>query len=366
MSTDHSDIIGSIYEAAVLPERWPAVLDRLCAISGAWGGALVAVDNAQRTRFTTTDSYRAPFEDLAKSGRTYSNTRTERFLAARYSGFSRDLDFCTQDELDVDAVYRTLLHPHGLNWTMGSVITMPTEDVLVFDFVHRKIDGPFEQEAVAALNPFRPHLARAGLLSTRLRLERARQAIETLAMIGLPGAVLTAAGKVMACNGMFEALAPRISVGARDVLGMLDGRALSIVQNSLAAVTSDEAPSIRSIPVAMTGEMPALIIHLVPIRRSAHDIFIGSNCLMMVTPVLAPDAPLTEMLNGLFDLTPAEARLAKALASGSTKSDFAAGAGISTETVKTQLKSVFEKTGVSRQADLVRLLASTSPLRGAN
>jgi DNA-binding CsgD family transcriptional regulator/PAS domain-containing protein len=65
-------------------------------------------------------------------------------------------------------------------------------------------------------------------------------------------------------------------------------------------------------------------------------------------------------LRQLYRLTPAEARLAAALASGATLEQIAAAHRVTQATLRSQLRSVFSKTGTSRQAELVRLA-----LRGA-
>jgi len=55
-------------------------------------------------------------------------------------------------------------------------------------------------------------------------------------------------------------------------------------------------------------------------------------------------------------LTPTEAELAAALAEGRTLAEFAEARGCSEQTGRTHLKRILEKTGTSRQADLVRVL----------
>jgi len=54
-------------------------------------------------------------------------------------------------------------------------------------------------------------------------------------------------------------------------------------------------------------------------------------------------------------LTPAEARLAAALATGATLEQIAAAHRVTEATLRSQLRSIFSKTGTSRQAELVRL-----------
>lgn len=65
-------------------------------------------------------------------------------------------------------------------------------------------------------------------------------------------------------------------------------------------------------------------------------------------------------LERLFGLSPAEARLATRLVDGATPDEAAIGLGISRNTARSQLQSIFMKTGVNRQGDLVRLLLSSA------
>jgi DNA-binding CsgD family transcriptional regulator len=67
--------------------------------------------------------------------------------------------------------------------------------------------------------------------------------------------------------------------------------------------------------------------------------------------------PETNLRNA-FRLTQAEARLASHLATGDPLEVVCERLGIAKETGRNQLKSVFGKTGTSRQAELVLLIAS--------
>ena len=77
----------------------------------------------------------------------------------------------------------------------------------------------------------------------------------------------------------------------------------------------------------------------------------------MLTPVVRRDVPTADVIQGLFDLTPAEARLAGTIAAGSRPRDAAVQLGVTEESARTTLKRVFLKTGVYRQAELVALLS---------
>jgi DNA-binding CsgD family transcriptional regulator len=72
-----------------------------------------------------------------------------------------------------------------------------------------------------------------------------------------------------------------------------------------------------------------------------------------------PDARPTSresVLRALYELTPAECRMAGLLAAGFTIANAANSMNVSTLTARTQLKAIFRKTGTNRQAELVRLV----------
>lgn len=65
-----------------------------------------------------------------------------------------------------------------------------------------------------------------------------------------------------------------------------------------------------------------------------------------------------------FGFTPTEERLVRCLVEGSTPEEAAAKQGINVSTVRWHMKQIFDKTGASRQGDLIRLILSMGmPLR---
>ena len=92
-------------------------------------------------------------------------------------------------------------------------------------------------------------------------------------------------------------------------------------------------------------------------RRAAQDIFSRSVAILVVTPVQRAAAPSAAIVKGLFDLTPAEARVACGIGEAKSVEMLAAAIGVSRETVRVQLKAVLAKTGLGRQAELANLLS---------
>ena len=82
--------------------------------------------------------------------------------------------------------------------------------------------------------------------------------------------------------------------------------------------------------------------------------------ILVVTPLASSQSLPDELLNGLFDLSPAEICAANGLLQGKTIDDLAASTGLSRETIRTQVKAVLAKTGSAIQSDLISLLANVS------
>ena len=352
-------VVDDIYEASVLPELWPSVLERVGRITDSWGAALFTADSKRSVRFQATENYSPHIERVDYAVMQRNNPRPARALARKHAGFLADLDLCTPAELENDPIYKEILAPVGLGWTVGSIIPVPNGDIVVFDLVRAKERGPFERRDISALDKLRPHLARSALLSARLGLQNARAATALMQILGLPGAVLDAGGRVLAANPLLEALSFQIDIQAFDRLRLFNRPAQSSLARALAGIERDDGDT-RSIPVPATEAAPALVAHVIPIRRQAHAVFAKASALFVATPVTSPIAPNVGLLCGLFDLTPAEDRVARALTEGHSVESAAAELSVSRETVRSHLKNVMAKTGTSRQAELVGLLAGTT------
>ena len=71
--------------------------------------------------------------------------------------------------------------------------------------------------------------------------------------------------------------------------------------------------------------------------------------------IMDTDRRRLEQLAAAYRLTRAESRVALHIIEGGDIASYARQAGVSAGTARTQLKSVFAKTGVSRQGELIKL-----------
>lgn len=71
-----------------------------------------------------------------------------------------------------------------------------------------------------------------------------------------------------------------------------------------------------------------------------------------------------ELVRQLFDLTPAEAAVARRLTAGLSLEDAATSLDISRNTARAHLRSIFSKSGITRQTELVRLVLNSAVILG--
>ena len=354
MQTD--PFIDEIYEAAVVPEKWRAILDRLAEMADAEGALLFAACPGV-PRWISSEAIQHTMEEWIGSKWYLDNPRGRRLVPREEPRFLTDLDAMTVEEINASDFYTELLRPRGLGWCIGTSIRSPAGDTLVFSIEKAHAKGPVPRTVAEQLDSLRPHLARAALLSGRLGLDRAKSTVTTLEAIGLPAAALTPDGRVVSANAGFLASEPRIRIGAGNQVQLASAPAQALLMEAVSNATIASGRIGKSIPVRAVGTEPAFVAHVVPLRGGALDVFTGALSIVFTTSITRSASPAPSLLQALFDLTPAEARTASQITEGKSIEQISSATGISHNTIRTHLKSVFQKTGVERQAELVSLLS---------
>jgi DNA-binding CsgD family transcriptional regulator len=353
-----ADIIDRIYECALVPELWPDVLKDVSALVDGFGSVLFAVRGRQQLDWTASDKLKGIFQSYVTDGWFDRCTRRVCLFSKSQPTFLTEHDFFSDQELDNNPIYRDFFRPHGLGWSAGTGLPLPSGDSIIFSFEREFNNGPLETDHIAILNGLRPHLARSALISARLGLQTAKGANHALEMMGLPVFILGLGGTVIECNSLVESLTPHIQWRARDKLALNDKHANILLQDCLASIDTQSRSGVLSFPLRDPEGNAVLVAHVVPLKRSANDFFVKSYALLVITPVTARRAPPVELLRSLFDLTPSEARVARSLAAGESLDEIAVSGKVSKNTIRSQLQQVLEKTGCTRQSEVTALLSN--------
>jgi DNA-binding CsgD family transcriptional regulator len=267
--------------------------------------------------------------------------------------------------------YNDFARPNGMHHLVGSVFELSAGGVGAVA-IHRPADAhAFTERERALLDLLRPHLLQAYELMRRRGLEERtrRLSFDTLAALATAVLVVNARAEVRMMNAAAERLiCAGLGLQVRNGrLGLttaaLDDRlkvavrcaALAPLGRSLFAGETISAPWGDGSPVSIA-------ISPLPADVSAGAIF--EPLAAVFVSVGVADTPLdAEAIRAAYGLTAAEARVVLAVVGGQRLADFAAAAGISFNTAQVQLHSVFAKTGLHRQADLVREVLGNPVLR---
>ncbi|EIZ77314.1 LuxR family transcriptional regulator [Novosphingobium sp. Rr 2-17] len=351
-------MLDGIYEAAAIPDRWPRLLHDIAQAHGARGATVFAAQ-AGTTEWMTSPAIEHLFEDYVEQGWMVDNVRGAGMIAQANPWFSTDIDFFSEEEMRTMPVYRDFLIPLGFDAAAGTVIQGAQHDMIVIT-VEGFASHRHARAAMPSLNRFRAHLARAASLMARIRLSRAQAMVDGIDAVGTAAAVITGTGKLRSVNASFAKKMGDLVIERPDRLRIFDPHADKILAEMLGALHGP-VPSARS-TIVRRGEKPPYVIHLIPLRSLARDIFEADGLLLLVTDGANSAFSDVSLLRLLFDLTPTEARIVQALGKGLRLSDIASRNGVTYSTAKVHLRSIFAKTGVTRQAELVSLLWNwTSP-----
>jgi DNA-binding CsgD family transcriptional regulator len=222
-------------------------------------------------------------------------------------------------------------------------------------------DAAFGAEDRLAISALSPHLRCAAQLAARLESATAvRDALLAVGdQLGRGLALLDASGHVLLTNSIFERLcAANDGLAVRRGIFMPSRVSASAVARLMAAVLRGESGGCVDVWRPSGCQPYSLLVS--PVTHALSAIGTGAARLsLIVSDPAAPRGPSEEALSRRYGLTPAESRMAACVVGGATVGATADHLGISLNTARTHLKRAMAKAGVSRQAELVRLLLSS-------
>ncbi|THD64280.1 helix-turn-helix transcriptional regulator [Phenylobacterium sp.] len=231
---------------------------------------------------------------------------------------------------------------------------------------HKEQFGDSDLEIARRLHP---HLIRAFNITRKLSaVRRENDELATVFERSTHGLfLLDTDGRVRRANDVGERLAGEPE-GLRVADQRLTARNLTEARrlHALIATAGANDPGRRcggSMALATPGRRSPLSITVAPIRGEHLAVGdTGPSILVCVTDLEAGVRLPEQKLRDLFGLTAAETRLALAMFEGLTQREAAERFSLSLNTVHVQLARVFEKTGVKRQAELMRLMMRAAGL----
>jgi len=358
-------LVDGIYAAALDARLWPSVLEAVSDRIGALQACLTRLSHADSDGEGIVSRI-----DPAAVQAFYEYYRTRNVftmvddLSAWKRGW-RPTVVTTADVMPVDNYYRTeyfndFMRPQDAGATLHVRLELDesTSAAIAFGRSIRKSD--FTSEAVETAQRLQPHLIRAYRMGRLLAASPGVSAdlSQTLEATGQAVLVVDHDCALRHANPAAERL-----LRSASGLTILNGRVTAGESDSakrladlIAQATARSARSGGALTLNRPGRLP-LALRVAPLTGEATPIFARPRMALICVTDLEAEIPAPEAeLRTLFGLTPAEARLAGAVFEGLSLPEAADRFGISVNTTRFQLARVFDKTGATRQADLVKLM----------
>ncbi len=382
-----SATVETIYEAGVEPERWPLAVESIAGLHGCdkallFTPVLAPADGGFAFPHGISETAMLDWGSRYINHDLWTQAGMARGLIAGHAVIDTDL---IPDQVLLDSrFFREFLVHHAIRRLCTG---------MVFDgraggtpMTGCSVYGPPTSEPFGERNRLLHrltlnHLSRS--LGTMLRLRDAelRLASSLAALDRLDGGVilLGGLGQVLFANSA----ALRI-LETNDGLHLRRGPASGSGEGRLEAWNTQDTERLRSEIAATIDADPTRVQHFnrgVKLRRPSgrRELIVQLSPLVdraalahadrharAIAFITDPDqeiVPDSALMRRLYGITPAEARLARELLGGDGLAEIGPRLGLSNNTLKKQLQSLFAKTETHRQADLVRLLMSLGSSR---
>jgi DNA-binding CsgD family transcriptional regulator/PAS domain-containing protein len=367
------NLAGLIYEASLDPDKWQLVLEQLAVrtFSDSASLRLIEVDQP-RVHFSVAYGLDEHYDKLYQS-HYVSLDPFRPLLEPLDLGVHIGDQLLARKELEKTEFYNDFLKPQDRVSLAGGLIARNQNRAIQVALHRREKAGPFEPEHLVQIRRFIPHLVRAADMNQRFsELSEIRSATEhSLDQMSVGLILVDEAGTATYSNSAAEEI---LASGA--VVDIRNGQLIAnrseaterlqqlIKQSIQTSLDRGEHPG-GGLPIVAGGGDQTYYVVVSPLKSSQIEsaLSLARVCAAVFIGSAEQKSELSaDVLNYLFGLTRAEARLAVELARGFEIKEIAERLNISPHTARTQLKAVFQKTGTRRQTELVKLLL-ISPAR---
>jgi DNA-binding CsgD family transcriptional regulator len=334
-----SQLIGDIYDAALTPALWPRVLERSCAFVGGYAANILWHDVATEQaavfyKFNVDPHYHDLY--MAKYAAMNPLFPASTFLEP---GLPYSIgDIVPMAEFIETDFYKEWVAPQNIADALGANLERTRTSSALFVVLRDLGQGLVDAEMRRRMLLIVPHVQRS--------------------------AAIDAEGRIGYGNATGQAMLDRGDVVRvrQSALVAVDAEAARALREAIAGAAAGGAIGIRGVSVPLGGSHPERwLAHVLPLtsgaRRKASATYSSVAAVFVRKVTLALPSPL-ELLAKLYRLTASEVRVLQGIVSIGNVPATAKALGVAQSTVKTHLRHVFEKTGVRRQADLVKLMTS--------
>lgn len=361
-----SDLIGRIYDCALDPGLWDDTLTQITSVLGppAWDVAFLVWERFDPggARFVASTGLNPLVREIYCANFAGRNPWSRNIARQPLGRVVDTYDIMPLEELIAHPIYQGFFKTWSIDRAIGVQLDRRGPERLAL--VAPGPSGADLNGLKRGLRLLAPHLQRAVRISEALGEAnlRARAAKSVLDRAAVAAVTLRRDGSVVTANEKAQAFARAGVIGLEGGRFRFRDRA---GREALAALMLQAPPASAAFTVEGEGgaAIPVLGARIETQTAASLSGDIEGAALILTLGFGHGGAPLLQIdrLGAWYGLTPAEARLAAALAAGESLADYAERRAVTVNAARFLLKGVFRKTGTNGQAQLVAALRSLPP-----
>jgi DNA-binding CsgD family transcriptional regulator len=344
-------------DAAIDPSLWATALNCVSEQTESRGALLLPIRGNRLPNAPVSEGAARSTESYFRDGWHLCDERERGVPILLRTGVADDFDCVPAELIAKHPYYQEFLAPARLRWFAG-VKMGAGEDVWCLS-IQRGVDqAPFSPVEKAKLSALSRSLSTVAMFVRALGSATSSAVLDAFDITETAVVLLNRQAEVIRTNRAADRLLTgEVRISAKRLVTH-DKTATASLGRALHRLlwAPSGASLMPAVPLPRTGQMPILAYPLKLPTLSVSAMAAAQGALVLID-LGARRRPFEESLQAAFRLTAAEARLATLLASGERLESICEQLGISKETGRNQLKSIFSKTGTNRQAELVLAMA---------
>ncbi len=372
-------LIDRCYGAATDDDAWPVLLKEIREFLDGHGATLFFTDTQLRPvdRFFGDNISPESIADYQAHFHTI-DIRMQRSIPGALNTIATDYDLVDDAIINGHEFYQDFLRSAGHRYIVAAILDLD-DGSHAFCSCHRGLKQDHaDSDILDRAGLLLPHLRRSLQLRNKVSVIRAKSeaAFEALDGLGQAMFLVDAQGRILWQNSWADhILRQQDGLMTSDCeLRTLSAPANTELQELIgSAINASNRPRARpgglmSIPrPSLKRSYQALVTPLAKgpeMKLVSRQLSTTPSAAIFIMDLEQKSVPRTEVLRTLYNLTPAEVRLAIALGSGATAKDYAEETRLSVHYVRWLIKQVEAKTDTRRISDLIRLLAKQTGFFG--
>lgn len=358
------DIVAHIYESVAYDDVWKDVIREISEALDANGGYLIITDRKTQQLSLVSDKFTEAQIETYIEDYTACDERRIGIESLSIGSIKKGSELLDSQSYQRSEIYQKLLQTSSCFHTLSTCFYRDTQFLASITFFRPETETDFDNQSKKVLGIFLPHLTRAFTISTQTKLAQLQAHVQEQIKSSTEAAIFLVSENYVSkpMNAKADALVKSSSILTlkHDRLALKNKSANKrlqhlVMQCILASQGLDLFPGGFIRLDSYLGDGQEWHMGVTPYRKATHEnkLWQAKGALVVIRPVEEDSfEKLNLVLSDFYGLTASETQVLSKTISGLSGTEIAQELNLTKECVRSRLKKIYQKTGVSNQVQL--------------